>query len=119
MSRRPALVTQADVARACRAAKALGSEWYVEIEARSGTIRVMQAPSDRPSPAPGQEPHCARGLDTAPSVIRCRQSFRRSYTARSAATVSRSGISGVVTPDASAFLVTTAALNFSPPMTPL
>jgi hypothetical protein len=66
MSRRPALVTQADVSRACRAAKALGSEWYVEIEARSGTIRVMQAPSDRPSPAPGQEPHCARGLDTAP-----------------------------------------------------
>jgi hypothetical protein len=54
MTRRPALVTQADVARACRAAKALGSEWFVEIEARTGTIRVMQAPSD---------PHFARGLD--------------------------------------------------------
>jgi hypothetical protein len=66
MSRRPALVTQADVARACRAAKALGPQWFIEIEAGTGTIRVMQAPSDRPPPAPGQEPHCARGLDTAP-----------------------------------------------------
>jgi hypothetical protein len=65
MSRRPALVTQADVSRACRAAKALGPQWFIEIEAGTGTIRVMQAPSDRPSPAP-QESHCARGLDIAP-----------------------------------------------------
>jgi hypothetical protein len=50
MSRRPALVTQADVARACRAAKALGPQWFIEIEAGTGTIRVMQAQSDRPSP---------------------------------------------------------------------
>jgi hypothetical protein len=42
MSRRAAIITQADVARACRAAKALGSQWYVEIEAGTGTIRVMQ-----------------------------------------------------------------------------
>jgi hypothetical protein len=67
MTRRPALVTQADVARACRAARQLGPEWFVEIAAGTGTIRVMQAPtpSDRPS-ALGQEPHCARGLDSAP-----------------------------------------------------
>jgi hypothetical protein len=64
MTRRPAIITQADVARACRAAKALGCQWYVEIEAGTGTIRVMQTPLDRPAPA--QEPHCARGLDTAP-----------------------------------------------------
>jgi hypothetical protein len=31
MTRRPALVTQADVARAARAAKQLGPEWRVEI----------------------------------------------------------------------------------------
>ena len=68
MTRRPALITQADVARACRAAKALGSEWFVEIKAGTGTIRVMQAaPSDRPSAHDHEcEPHFARALDSPP-----------------------------------------------------
>jgi hypothetical protein len=68
MTRRPALVTQADVARACRAAKALGPEWCIEIEAATGTIRVRQTPPDRPSPAHecDAEPQFARGLQTPP-----------------------------------------------------
>jgi hypothetical protein len=55
MSRRPASITQADVARACRAGRAMGPEWFVEIN--GPIIRVAQAtsPSDRP-PSPGREP---------------------------------------------------------------
>jgi hypothetical protein len=64
MTRRPALTTQADIARACRAAKALGPEWFIEIEAGTGTIRVMQAPTPGRPSAP--EPQGARGLDSAP-----------------------------------------------------
>jgi hypothetical protein len=67
MTRRAALVTQADVARAARAAKQLGPEWRVEIE--GGIIRLVQSPTDRPSPARDQceqEPRFARGLDSAP-----------------------------------------------------
>jgi hypothetical protein len=57
MSRRPAAITQADVSRACRAARAMGPEWFVEIH--GSIIRVAQAtsPSDRPSP--GREPQAA------------------------------------------------------------
>jgi hypothetical protein len=68
MTRRPALVTQADVARAARAAKQLGPEWRVEIE--GGIIRLIQSPSDRPSPAHDHEcevePQFARGLAIPP-----------------------------------------------------
>jgi hypothetical protein len=70
MSRRAAIITQADVARACRAAQQLGPQWFVEVQASNGTIRLMQAsPSDRPSPTRDQgeqEPRFARGLDSAP-----------------------------------------------------
>ncbi len=70
MTRRRAAITQADVGRAARAARALGPEWYVEIETGTGTIRVMQAPPDRPSPAHDHEcevePQFARGLAIPP-----------------------------------------------------
>jgi hypothetical protein len=63
MTRRPALVTQADVARAGRAAKQLGPEWRVEIE--GAIIRLVQSPPlGRPSLEP--EPRFARGLANAP-----------------------------------------------------
>jgi hypothetical protein len=69
MSRRPAIITQADVARACRAARQLGPEWFIEIEAVTGTIRVMQIPPphDRPQP-PERDPESqfARGLANTP-----------------------------------------------------
>lgn len=53
MTRRRAAITQADVARAARAAKQLGAEWYVEI-LPGGVIRVMRSPpSDRPAPQAG------------------------------------------------------------------
>jgi len=66
MSRRHAHFVQADIARACRAAKQLGAEWYVEIQP-GGVIRVAQAPTDRPVPA-GREPDIRfeRGLEDAP-----------------------------------------------------
>lgn len=54
MPRRPAAVTQADIARALRAAKAAGGDWRVEIE--GSVIRVV--PSAPPPPpaadAPGE-----------------------------------------------------------------
>lgn len=68
MTRRPALVTQADVARAARVAASLGPGWRVEIE--GAVIRLVQsAPSDRPAPDPGPggaDPQLARGLADAP-----------------------------------------------------
>jgi class 3 adenylate cyclase len=45
MSRRPATIVQADIARAGRAAKQLGPEWIVEIE--GGVIRLVRAPLSR------------------------------------------------------------------------
>lgn len=56
MSRRPATVTQADVARVLRAAQQAGPIWRVEID--NGIIRMVQAPQpvaiDRP-PIPSQD----------------------------------------------------------------
>lgn len=52
MSRRPALITQAEVARAIRAAKAEGAA-AVEIE-RDGTIRVILVSRPSPSTAPAE-----------------------------------------------------------------
>jgi hypothetical protein len=49
MSRRPANVTQADIARALRALQALGLYGRVEVHP-GGVIHVV--PSDRPEPAP-------------------------------------------------------------------
>ena len=47
MSRRAAHFVQADVARALRAAKQAGPEWFIEI-LPGGTIRVAQSlPQDR------------------------------------------------------------------------
>jgi hypothetical protein len=68
MSRRPAIITLADVARACRAAKQLGPEWFIEIEAGTGTIRVMQIPPphDRLPPERDPESQFARGLASTP-----------------------------------------------------
>jgi hypothetical protein len=59
VSRRPALITQADVSRACRAARAMGPEWFVEIH--GSIIRVAQATSlaDRPSPVRESHPGLA------------------------------------------------------------
>jgi hypothetical protein len=52
MSRRAAHITQADVARAIRAAKATGAE-VVEVQ-RDGTIRILiKASPDQQSPDPG------------------------------------------------------------------
>jgi len=65
MSRRPASFTQADIARAARAAKALGPEWRVEVE--GAVIRLVQSPPiERPSPERDLEPQCARGLAEPP-----------------------------------------------------
>jgi len=65
MSRRPALVTQADVARALRAAQAAGPAWRVEIE--GGIIRLVQSsPFDRPPPERDPESQFSRGLDSTP-----------------------------------------------------
>jgi len=56
MSRRPANVTQADVARVLRAAQQAGPSWRVEID--GAIIRMVQGPppaaSDR-SPTPPQD----------------------------------------------------------------
>ncbi len=56
MPRRPASVTQADIARALRAAKAAGDDWCVEIQP-GGVIRItreankgQRAPSAEPTP---------------------------------------------------------------------
>lgn len=48
MSRTPAQIRQADVARVARVAKSLGPEWRVEID--GSTIRLMQgdAPPTQP-----------------------------------------------------------------------
>jgi hypothetical protein len=52
MSRRPAIVTQADLGRAIRAAKQAGAS-VVEVQ-RDGTIRILiQASPDQQSPDPG------------------------------------------------------------------
>jgi hypothetical protein len=59
MSRRPASITQADVSRCGRAAKQLGPEWYIEVDASTGIIRVMQSPSPSDRPSPGREPQAA------------------------------------------------------------
>ena len=64
MTRRAALITQADVARAARAARQLGPEWRVEIE--GGVIRLIQSPPDRRPPEQSAEPPFARGLESAP-----------------------------------------------------
>jgi hypothetical protein len=65
MTRHPALVAQADIARAARVAASLGPGWRVEIE--GPVIRLIQsAPSDRPSPERDPEPQFARGLAVAP-----------------------------------------------------
>ena len=59
MSRRPAKVTQADIARALRAARQVGPNWFVEI-APDGTIRILQGdPSNLDErPMPGSPPGC-------------------------------------------------------------
>jgi hypothetical protein len=47
MSRRAASITQADVSRACRAARAMGPEWFVEIHVKGsdqfGQIKDAEA----------------------------------------------------------------------------
>jgi hypothetical protein len=45
VSRRAAAVTQADISRCGRAAKQLGPEWYIEVDAATGTIRMKQSAS--------------------------------------------------------------------------
>lgn len=45
MGRRALLVTQDDLNRAVRAAKAAGAGWTVEIEPRRGVIRIVNQPS--------------------------------------------------------------------------
>ena len=65
MTRRPALVAQADIARAARVAASLGPGWRVEIE--GPVIRLVQSPAaDRPAPEREFEIQFARGLATAP-----------------------------------------------------
>lgn len=54
MSRRPALVTEADVARALRAAQKVGPEWCVEIV--GSLIRLTRSPTPGLSNAPFAEP---------------------------------------------------------------
>ncbi len=48
MSRRPATITQADVARALRAAQQVGPTWHVEIE--GGVIRLIRRDPAAPAP---------------------------------------------------------------------
>lgn len=50
MSRRPARVTQADVARALRAVEQCGSDRVVEI-APDGTIRIVPPAQRQPQPS--------------------------------------------------------------------
>jgi hypothetical protein len=49
MPRRPARVTQADIARAARVAKDLGEGWAVEIHP-NGTIRIIHTIHNPDSP---------------------------------------------------------------------
>ncbi len=63
MTRRPCLTTQADIARAARAAKQLGPEWRVEIE--GAVIRLVQSPPSNRQPLPERD-QFARGLADAP-----------------------------------------------------
>jgi len=51
MPRRPAAITQADVARAVRAVAQTGYAGVIEIT-RDGTIRIIPAPADKKPPAP-------------------------------------------------------------------
>jgi len=51
MSRRPAAITQADIARAIRAAKAAGAA-EVEVRTEGGTIVIRIAPSTASSETP-------------------------------------------------------------------
>lgn len=55
MPRRAALVTQADIARALRAAEQAGAEWAVEIM-KDGTIRLVRADSGSRAAAPSTVP---------------------------------------------------------------
>ena len=62
MSRRAALITQADVARVARVAQSLGPEWYVEIRP-DGVIRLMQGPAPANANDPDDRPNpLVRGL---------------------------------------------------------
>ena len=54
MSRRAASITQADVARAIRAAQAAGPKWFIEV-LPGGTIRIAQSLLADRAP-PGREP---------------------------------------------------------------
>ena len=99
MSRRPAKVTQADIARALRAAQQVGPNWFVEI-ARDGTIRILQGdPSNLPGQAmPGSLPGC--GLDF--TLLRRTQTSpqRRVTTGRLALETPRDGqpVGGAASP---------------------
>jgi len=53
MSRRPASVTQADVARALRAAQQAGPAWRVELD--GGVIRMIQGNPASPAATPAPE----------------------------------------------------------------
>jgi len=64
MSRRPALVTQADVARALRAAKQAGPDWVIEIT--GATIRISQSAGQDQTAGRDPQPAFARGLADAP-----------------------------------------------------
>jgi len=55
MPRRPARVTQAEIARAARVAKDLGEGWAVEICPEDGTIRIIHT-THNPQLTNGQMP---------------------------------------------------------------
>ena len=54
MSRRPALVTEADIRRAAKVAKSLGETWFVEIS-KDGAIRLAQSLAQDRAPG-GHDP---------------------------------------------------------------
>jgi hypothetical protein len=54
MSRRAATFTQADVARALRAAQQVGPDWQIVVE--SGAIRIFRGETKPPSSATVEEP---------------------------------------------------------------
>lgn len=66
MPRRAASITQADVARALRAAQSAGPTWRVEIV--GGMIRLVQGEPPAPPQSPGPEANdpFARGLGSVP-----------------------------------------------------
>jgi hypothetical protein len=64
VSRRAASITQADVSRCGRAAKQLGPEWYIEVDASTGVIRVMQSASAAGGLSP-QSTDRSRGVPVA------------------------------------------------------